>query len=233
MRIYRCTPWSFRRLVALGVAISFIRILSVMPLFGEELTKQLSVSPDKRFTLVRIYVENDEDTPYVRIVEKKSGRNVGRIPKEGQAAHLDQAEFRWAPNGLRLAYTLRAGGRYISTNLYQFKGGAFVELASPEEKIGYAEIEQERLKRLEAAKMPKDVYQRRIWDTWRIKKWTANDVAELLVHSIRTCPIPDEDATFDLDLWIRYTLKFDAKGEWKVVKKHMLTDEEAKSETDE
>jgi hypothetical protein len=200
---------------------------------AEEVTKEVSTSPDRRFAILRVFDEKDDASPFFRIVERKSKLAVGRIPTEGQAATPEEARFLWAPGSKKLAYNYRAGGRYISTSLYQWKENAFVEAASPETSIGDDAIEQERQKQLLKLGLPKESNQRRIWDTWRIRRWPDANTATLLVHSIRTVPTPRPDATADIDVWIRFTLKFDEAGDWKVTKTYRLTEAEAGREKDE
>ena len=40
--------------------------------------------------------------------------------------------------------------------------------------------------------MVKDTYQRRIWDTFRVREWPDADTASLYAYSIRSVPISEE-----------------------------------------
>jgi hypothetical protein len=174
--------------------------------------------------------ENDESSPYVRVVERKTGRTLARLPKEGQTSFVDSASFVWAPDSTRVAHNYRAGGRYLTCGLHQLKAGEFVELKSPEEAITYGTVEKERRKQIKELGLAKDVYQRRIWDMWKITGWSGPRTALLLVQSIRTVPLPKEDETADLEVWMRGSIQIDDRGQWKLVKARILTDAEIKKE---
>jgi hypothetical protein len=188
----------------------------------------LSISPDKRFVIKKFL--DDEVGPYFQVLELKSGKVVSRIPTEGGTGFTNEARFVWAPDSRRLAWNYRAGGRYYSTSLFHWTKGKFVELKSSEDGIGYGRIEAERLKRLKVHGLPANTYQRRIWDTWSIRTWIDARTPQVIVHSIRSVQIPKTDESADLDVWLRYTLKIDESGSWKVVKLHVLTEKEAEKE---
>jgi len=210
------------------LAISFS--LPVFAADESEDDSQISVSPDKRFVVRRA---DSDDGSYLQVIERKTKRAVARLPKEGGASFIESAGISWSPDAKAFAWNRREGGRYSVTSLYQWKDGKFAELKDPETAIGYGLIEADRLKQLKEAGLPKDSYQRRILDTWSIKRWIDATTAELLVNSIRTVPLKESGDIADLETWVRYTLKLDPKGGWKVSKTHVLTGKEAEAASQE
>ena len=148
----------------------------------------------------------------------------------------NEARVIWAPNSNRFALNYRAGGRYNATALYQLRGDKWVELRSPEEDT------IRLLKRAQSAKfakmhLPKNTYQRRIWDTWKVRKWTDANTAILYAFSDRSLMFnsdlsanEERSELGDLVVNFLFTLKFDATGNWKIVKIHQMSDKEAEAE---
>ena len=203
-------------------------LFSASLLRGAEDSEKAAQSPDGRFTVKRVV--DDEGGAAFQISERKSGRVVGRLPKDGSASFPDESKFLWAPGSKRIAWNRRDGGRYETTSIYQWKDGKFVELPDPELKIGYALIEREQQKQLKGLGLPKSTYQRRIWDTWAVSAWKDADTAEVVAHSTRSVVLPKSEDQADLDVWVRYTLKFDEQGRWKIAKTQLLTEDEVRKE---
>jgi DNA-binding beta-propeller fold protein YncE len=148
----------------------------------------------------------------------------------------NEARVVWAPDSKRFALNYRAGGRYNATALYQLRGDKWVELRSPEDDTSRL------LKRAQAAQfakmhLPKKTYQRRIWDTWKVRKWTDANTAILYAFSDRSLMFnsdlsmnEERSELGDLVANFLFTLKFDAAGNWKIVKAHQMSDKEAEAE---
>lgn len=191
---------------------------------------QISISPDKRFAVRK---DNDDDGPFFKVIERKTKHPVGRLPQEGGTPFVESAEIAWAPDSKSFAWNHREGGRYAVTHLYQWKNGKFAGLKDLETNIGYGLIEADRLKQLKEAGLPKDSHQRRIVDTWSIKRWIDATTAELMVNSIRTVPLKEGEDFADLTTWVRYHIKLDPKSGWKITKTHLLTEKEAEAANQE
>jgi hypothetical protein len=142
----------------------------------------------------------------------------------------------WAPESKRFAFNYRAGSRYNATALYQLHGEKWVELRSPEDDT------MRFLKRAQSAqfakmRLPKNTYRRRIWDTWKVRKWTDASTAILYAFSDRSLMFNSDlsvneqrSELGDLVAHFLFTLKFDAAGNWKIVKAHQMSDKEAEAE---
>ena len=142
----------------------------------------------------------------------------------------------WAPDSKRFAFNYRAGSRYNATALYQLRGEKWVELRSPEDDT------MRWLKRAQSAqfakmRLPKNAYRRRIWDTWKVRKWTDANTAMLYAFSDRSLMFNSDlsvneprSELGDLVAHFLFTLKFDADGNWKIVKTHQMSDKEAEAE---
>jgi outer membrane protein assembly factor BamB len=148
----------------------------------------------------------------------------------------NEARVVWAPNSNRFAINYRAGGRYNATAFYQLRGDEWVELRSPEDDTIRV------LKRAQSAQfakmhLPKNTYQRRIWDTWKVRKWTDANTAILYAFSDRSLMFnrdlsanEDRSELGDLVANFLFTLKFDAAGNWKIIKIHQMSEKEAETE---
>lgn len=137
----------------------------------------------------------------------------------------------WAPDSKRFAYNCRLGGRYESTELYQLRNGKWVKLRSPENEETTRPLDRAKAKQIGDLKLPADVYQRRIWDTWRVRNWLDANTAILYVQSTRTVPLSDEEdpETSDIKTDFLFT---DDSGKWKIIKTHEMTNEEVKKESE-
>lgn len=205
-------------LICISASLAWAAPGSAAAAEGEE----LSTSPDGRFSIQKV-VDAQGSTNF-QIVEDKTSRRVGLFPKGDGALFVESAVFVWAPDSRRFAWNHQEGGRYSTTSIFQYLKGKFVELKSPEDRLGYSLIERERARQLAEMKLSAKAYQRRISDTWEVKRWIDAATAEVLVRSIRSLP---QDGDVDLDIWVRHTLKFAPDGTWKVTRSHVLTEQEA------
>jgi sugar lactone lactonase YvrE len=131
------------------------------------------------------------------------------------------AEVVWAPDSKRFALNYQAGGRYNTTAVYQLRDDKWVALRSPETDETTKPLERAQSVQLRKMHLPKNTYQRRIWDTWKVRKWTDANTAILYADSQRS--VSDKG---DLEAHFLFTLKFDADGNWKIVKTHQMSEKE-------
>jgi sugar lactone lactonase YvrE len=142
----------------------------------------------------------------------------------------------WGPDSKRFAFNYRAGGRYNATAFYQLRGDKWVELRSPEDDT-IRVLKRAQSAQLAKMHLPKNTYQRRIWDTWKVRKWTDAHTAILYAFSDRSLmfnsdlSVNEERSELgDLVAHFLFTLKFDTEGNWKIVKTHQMSDKEAEAE---
>jgi hypothetical protein len=123
----------------------------------------------------------------------------------------------WAPDGEHLAVNYRAGGRYETTQLYQWTGDKFEPMADLEELL-VAWEENERAEFLKREKLPRDTYLRRIWDTFRTERWRDSQTVEVFVYSIRTFLRNKEDEEpEELQVSAVFTVRFGKDGNPRVM----------------
>jgi len=195
------------------------------PKGGKAFASQMSLSPDRRFAIERVNIVTSEETgevtddsPFLRVIERKTRRVVARIPKEGQAPFPLEAKFLWAPDSKRFAWNCRAGGRDERTALFQYDDGKFVELKDAAEEIGRDVVGAEHERQFKALNLPADTYRREIWDSWQATRWKDNATLELTVTSLRTVADPTTNEAKSLEARFRLTLKFDQQGRWRLIK---------------
>jgi hypothetical protein len=198
--------------------------------FGQEEEETKSISPDEKweFRLIETDSTSKDDAGAQKLVIAKTGSTdiALELPEDAINSFTSSANVVWAPNSKRFAFNYQAGSRYITTELYQLRRDKWIRLHSPEDAAS-TYLEKEKRRRLREAKMAKDTYQRRIWDTFRVREWPDANTASLYAYSIRSVPISKEgEETSDIEAYFLFTLKFDDTGEWKIVKAHALSAEE-------
>jgi hypothetical protein len=189
------------------------------------------VSPDKQWEY-----QCSDTGEGAGIVKAGTTQAVLDLSENVPAQWANDARVVWAPDSKRFAFNYRAGSRYNATALYQLGGDKWAELRSPEDDTIRV------LKRAQAAQfarmhLPKNTYQRRIWDTRKIRKWANAHTAILYAFSDRSLMFNSDlsanEERSDLGELVAnflFTLKFDAAGNWKIVKIHQMSDEEAEAE---
>jgi hypothetical protein len=136
----------------------------------------------------------------------------------------------WAPDSKRFAYNYRAGGRYESTNVYQLRDGKWSELRSLEADETSQPLKRVQTAQLRKHKLPEDTYRRRIWDTWEVTRWADAHTAILYVYSIKTVTLKEgDDEMADLAAHFLFTIRFDDRGKWRVIKAHQMSAKEVKA----
>jgi len=202
----------------LGVAF----VVSVFALRGiaqnsDQLEKP-SQSPDGKWEYRLLDLEDDQSDITPAIVKTDTDDVAVKLPI------AEEKEIVWAPDSKRFAFNYRAGGRYITTALYELRSGRWKVLRSPEEEASQT-LQRAKAAQIREAKLPANTYQRRIWDTFRVIEWPDARTALLYAYSIRAVPVSEED-TSDIEAYCLFTLKFDGTGHWRIANAKKLSAEE-------
>jgi hypothetical protein len=181
------------------------------------------VSPDKQWEY--------ECVEYPRIVKAGTTQLVLDLDQELKVNGPDRrvADLLWAPDSKRFAFNYIAAHAHDTTYetvaLYQLRGDKWVALHSPVDKAS----ERAQLAQLAEKYLPKNSYRRRFLDsspeddTLTVRKWADANTAILYAYSQT-----DEEQGAVL-----FTMKFDAEGNWKIVKTHRLSKKELLKELQE
>jgi hypothetical protein len=181
------------------------------------------VSPDKQWEY--------ECIEYPRIVKAGTTQLVLDLDQELKVNGAERrlADILWAPDSKRFAFNyIPANAHHTSREtvaLYQLRDDKWVALHSPVDKAS----ERAQLAQLAEKYLPKNSYGRRFLDsspeddTLKVRKWTDANTAILYAYSQT-----DEEQGAVL-----FTMKFDAEGNWKIVKTHRLSKKELLKELQE
>ena len=101
----------------------------------------------------------------------------------------------------------------------QSRGDKWVELRSPEDETS-KHIERAESAQLRKTHSPKDASRKHLGNGDEVLKWADANTAILYAYSDMVVGETPISAHF------LFTLKFDAKGNWKIVKIHQMSDEE-------
>jgi hypothetical protein len=186
--------------------------------------EQTSISPDKKWE----YSDGDE----AKVV--KAGTNEVAL-KFSEGCDLgalgEHSEILWAPDSRRLAFYSCGAGKEHNTLLYQLRNDQWVALEEPRDelfqrvgKIIEAQAKKEGL--------PKKTFLHMQWWTVKPERWL--DSGTLIVYASMAEVVHRKDGEyvgsgFGADLLV--TLKFDADGNWKIVKTHPMSEKEVKKRT--
>ena len=221
----------FRRFLVVCAAALVVVLLSgviVPPLFADETGKDRGwLSPDKQW---EYQFDGDQKTV---IVKAGTNETVLDLSENVPPQFAKDATLLWTPDSKRFAINYRAGGRWNTTALYQLRADQWVALRSPEANEIYEALNRAKAAQLKKLHLPKSTYQRRIWDTTQLRSWTDADTAILFASSDRSVMFnkdlsvnENREDTGDLVAGFLFTLKFDARGNWKIVKTHQMSDKE-------
>ena len=135
---------------------------------------------------------------------------------------------RWSPDSRRLAYSYQSGGRYHTAELYQLRAGKWVALRSPEAPETTRPLDRVQDAQARKLGVPKGTPRQRRDVDWTIRRWVNADTAELYVYSNYVVEVPKTGETEALEADFLFTLRFDARGRWKIVRTHRLSVAEAR-----
>jgi hypothetical protein len=189
-----------RRKYLLGVSL----LVGTLGLRGiaqnSEETGKPSKSPDGKWEYRLLAPEHDQSVDQTPAIVKTDTDDVGvKLPDDGVRSFVQEANVVWAPDSKHFALSYRAGGRYVTTVLYELRSGRWKRLRSPENEASHT-LERAKAAQIREAKLPADIYQRRIWDTFRVIEWPDARTALLYAYSIRAVPASEGD-TNDIEAY--------------------------------
>ena len=124
----------------------------------------------------------------------------------------------WAPDSKRFAVNSRTGHSH-ATALYQLRGDKWVELRSSEDETS-KHIERAESAQLRKTHSPKNASRKHLGNGDEVLKWADANTAFLYAYSDMVVGETPISAHF------LFTLKFDAAGNWKIIKTHQMSDKE-------
>src|SRR5438876_481985 len=183
-----------------------------------------------RNTLVSDRVSPDKQWEYhsagrERIVKAGTSQTVLDL-SEG-LPDLENAKIVWAPDSKRFALNYKLPCKhctYDTIAFYQLRDDKWVALRSLVDERS----ERGQLAQLAKDHLPKSAHERRIWrsqpthDLLKVREWIDANTAILYAYS-QWFVGGDQG---DLEANFLFTLKFDADGNWKIVKTHQMSDKE-------
>jgi hypothetical protein len=183
-----------------------------------------SLSPDKKWEYV------GGDTPkLVKSGTTEAVLDLSTVPPQW-ASSVDVV---WAPDSKRFAFNYRAGSRYNTTALYQLRGDKWMALRSPETDETRKPLERVKAAQLRKLGLPPKTYRQKFSDITRVREWLGLDTAILCRSSSAAVRSENEsDEKNYLEAAFLFTLKFDAEGNWKVVKTHQMSEKEVEKEAE-
>jgi len=202
-------------------------LISALALRGlaqnSEQAEKPTQSPDGKWEYRLLEPEDDKSDQPPAIVKTDTDDVVVKLPEDAANSFVGAANVVWSPDSKRFAFNYRAGSRYVTTELYEMRGGKWQRLRSPQKEASRT-LERAKTAEIREAKLPADIYQRRIWDTFRVIEWPDARTALLYAYSIRAVPVKEDTA--DIDAYYVFTLKFDGNGRWRIVNAKKLPAEE-------
>src|SRR5437773_4587943 len=187
----------------------------------------LKFTPDgTRSTLVSDRVSPDKQWEYhsdARIVKAGTSQAVLDLSK----SEPENAKIVWAPDSKRFAFNYGQTCKhctYDTIAFYQLRDDKWVALRSLVDERS----ERGQLAQLAKDHLPKSAHERRIWrsqpthDLLKVREWIDANTAILYAYS-QWFVGGDQG---DLEANFLFTLKFDADGNWKIVKSHHVSDKE-------
>lgn len=186
----------------------------------------VSKSPDGQFG---VQVEFSDGRP-------NGGFEIVKLPGkevifDGVDSFISGVSAAWSPDSSKVALNGRAGARYESVTVLQKSADGFDEINSPEEatsEVLTAAMDKERVE----TKVPRDAYQRRIWDTWKLRQWIDDSTAEVLAFSERLDYPRDENGEstdeegYSVAVYLRFKLQLTEDGNWEILDQDKVSESE-------
>src|SRR5438067_887931 len=185
------------------------------------------LTPDgTRSTLVSDRVSPDKQWEYhsdASIVKAGTSQTVLDLSK----SEPENAKIVWAPDSKRFAFNYGQTCKhctYDTIALYQLRDDKWVALRSLVDERS----ERGQLAQLAKEHLPKSAHERGIWrsqpthDLLKVREWIDANTAILYAYS--QWFMGDEQGHLEANFL--FTLKFDADGNWKIVKTHQMSDKE-------
>ena len=194
----------------------FYHTLAVLVLFGtvamaaqDPATKP--VSPDGNFVFK--FRKDDPEAPF-GVFSKKTGKLVLTPPVAAINSFTDQVTWLWSPDSKQIALNFRAGGRYNTAGIFAWDGKAFSELPDFEAMLS-EKLDTEKENDRQKQGISSDAYQRRIWDSFKVRRWIDDNTLEVDAYSIRSVALGDNDQT-DITGSLRFRVQRGKDGPWKI-----------------
>ena len=127
------------------------------------------------------------------------------------------ANIVWAPDSKRFAFNLQPGKAYQTVQFYQLDGNTWRKLESLESNATTTEpLERSMARQKQKLKLPSPDDGWPIMNSWQVRKWINSNTALLYAHRDKTFEVKKES----IRAAFFFTLKFDAAGNWEVVRTH-------------
>jgi hypothetical protein len=195
--------------------------------FGDLIFKFTPDGTRSTFASVRISPDTQWEYQYSvdganpRIAKAGTTETVLDLSKEVPPQWAKEAKIVWASDSKRFALNYKADDSSTLTALYQLRGEKWVALRSPITNQTTELVERAPSAELRKMHLPKNADPRRDSITWEVTQWTDANTAILYAYS--SWSVGDIS---DLETHFLFTLKFDAKDNWKIVKTHQMSDAE-------
>jgi hypothetical protein len=128
----------------------------------------------------------------------------------------------WAPDSKRFAFNYRAGSRHYTTALFQLRNSKWVPLRSPEAQDTSKPLERAMAAQLRELGLPRKPDLQSLSDVTSVRElreWVGPDTALLYCSSAEEVqPKKESGERNKVGADFLLTLKFDAEGNWKIVK---------------
>jgi hypothetical protein len=179
------------------------------------------VSPDKQWE----YRCADGNWP--EIVKAGTTQVVLDLSKDLDVPHANDAEIVWAPDSKRFAFNYSpphaSHTSYETIAFYELRGDKWVALPSPVDETS----ERAQLVQLAGEHLAKSAYPRGaqpVGDILKVRKWTDANTAILYAHAAW-----EGSGSRSKEATLLFTLKFDAKGNSKIVTTQRLPDKDVEN----
>ena len=129
----------------------------------------------------------------------------------------------WSPDSKRFALNCGDPGRYNGgTSFYGLEGDKWKTLKSPNDDVQKI-LDKAVAAQVKKRRLPKDIDLRLIWETLRVEDWVDANTA-IVYGAVQQVVRNDSSEGFGAQFLV--TLKFDARGNWKIVKAHQMSEKE-------
>ena len=174
------------------------------------------ISPDTQWEY-----QDSADGASPRIAKAGTTETVLDLSKQVPSQWAKEAKIIWAPDSKRFALNYRADDSSTVTALYELRDEKWVTLRSPITNQTTELVDRVPSAELRKLHLPKNPHPRRDSIAWEVTQWTDPNTAILYAYSSWSA-----GGISDLAEHFLFTLKFDAKGNWKIVKTHKMADAE-------
>jgi hypothetical protein len=207
-------------LIALAIACGFSNAQESSP--AKE--GRGSVSPDKKWEYKCDEYGLGQCAP--EIVKAGTTEVVLDLENDVNGPDAKAAEVVWAPDSKRFAFNYSPPHahhtRFESVAFYELRGDKWEEMRSPADDVsGGTQLVQSLKEHLPKKFDPRDCTPNR--DVLKVRKWTDANTAILYAPCYGRM-------SGQLEAAFLFTLKFDAKDNWKIVKTHRMSEKELEEE---